>query len=276
MSDDGYVGPLDPTSDTSEFNEVWFVVQQALRLISTATLVSVKNVTNKGEVSPVGFVDVLPLINQLDGDGKATPHTTLFHIPYFRVQGGGDAIICDPKVGDIGLAVFADRDISSVKANKARSNPGSFRRFSMSDGLYLGGYINGTPNQYLRFRSDGLELVDKNGNSIVTSPNGITTTDANKNVITMAAAGITITTPAAFVVNSKSTTINASAAISLLAPVINLAKSATDTLLKLVTSAFVTLFNTHTHGGVGTGTGHTAVPDQLAGANQETSIVQAE
>ncbi len=275
-ADDGYVGPLDSTTDTSQFNEVWFLVQQALSLVSTATLVQVKAVTNAGEVSPVGFVDVLPLVNQLDGDGNATPHLTVFKLPYFRLQGGTDAIICDPKVGDIGLASFADRDISSVKANKAQSNPGSRRRFAMSDGLYLGGFLNVAPEQYLRFRDDGLELVDKNGNSIVMGPGGITLTDLTDNVIAMTPSGVTITTPGNFVVNSVNATINASAIAAIIAPAINLAKSATDALLRLVTSAFVTLFNTHTHGGVTAGTGHTAVPDQTAGAAQETTIVNAE
>src|SRR6185312_7579436 len=68
------------------------------------------------------------------------------------------AIILDPQVGDIGIAIFADHDISSVAANKAQANPGSWRRFSMADALYVGGLLNGVPGQYVQFSSAGIEL----------------------------------------------------------------------------------------------------------------------
>jgi hypothetical protein len=42
-------------------------------------------------------------------------------VPYFRVQGGADAIIIDPKVGDLGIAVFCSRDITGVKRSKEAS-----------------------------------------------------------------------------------------------------------------------------------------------------------
>ena len=58
----------------------------------------------------------------------------------------GFALI-DPTQGDIGLAIFADRDISSVRANRAQANPGSYRRFDMADGVYIGGILNGMPTQ---------------------------------------------------------------------------------------------------------------------------------
>lgn len=127
--------------------------------INTMTVVKVQAVTNSGGVSAVGFVDVLPLVNQLDGKGKAVPHKTVYHLPYFRLQGGADAIILDPKVGDIGMAGFCNRDISSVKSAKKQSNPGSYRRFDMSDGLYFGGFLNGTPEQYIAFTEDGIKVV---------------------------------------------------------------------------------------------------------------------
>lgn len=155
----GYVGEREVESGASEYNAHAFLIQQILNRISTATLVRVEAVTNEGGVAPVGFVDVHPLINQVDGLRKATPHTVIFGVPYFRLQGGTDAIILDPKIGDIGIAIFADHDISTVKATRDESNPGSGRRFDMADGLYIGGVLNGTPENYVQFSEAGITVV---------------------------------------------------------------------------------------------------------------------
>jgi phage baseplate assembly protein gpV len=155
----GYQGPQGPNSHTSDYNAQLFVIQQVLSAISTAKLVQIQSVTNSGGVSPVGFVDVLPLVNQLDGSSNAVPHGVVHNIPYFRLQGGTDAVILDPKVGDIGICVFSDRDISAVKNTKAVANPGSKRRFDMADGLYIGGVLNGAPVQYMQFSSAGINVV---------------------------------------------------------------------------------------------------------------------
>ena len=135
-----------------------FMVQQALGKLQTATLVRIEKCTNSGGLSPVGFVDVTPLVNQLDGAGNPTPHVTIFNVPYFRLQGGKNAIIIDPEKGDIGVAVFASRDITKVKATKGQANPGSFRQYSFADALYLGGMLNATPTQYVQFSTAGIRI----------------------------------------------------------------------------------------------------------------------
>ncbi|EIF30973.1 hypothetical protein BCh11DRAFT_06485 [Burkholderia sp. Ch1-1] len=155
----GYRGAADATSGGSPYSENLFLIHQVLAAVSTAKLVRVEAVTNAGDLSPVGFVDVLPLVNQLDGENNAVPHGVVHNIPYFRLQGGTNAVILDPQVGDIGLCIFADRDISAVKNAKEVANPGSKRRFDMADGLYLGGYLNGMPVQYVRFSAAGIDIV---------------------------------------------------------------------------------------------------------------------
>ncbi|MVW80170.1 Gp138 family membrane-puncturing spike protein [Bordetella sp. 02P26C-1] len=154
----GYAGHQQPFSGADDFTAMMFVIWQQLSRVGTSMPVRVEAVTNSGGLSPVGFVDILPLVHQVDGEGNATPHGTIHHVPYLRVQGGTDAVIIDPKVGDLGIAVFASRDISSVKANKGPSTPGSRRLFDMADGMYLGGILNGTPAQYVRFHSGGIEV----------------------------------------------------------------------------------------------------------------------
>jgi hypothetical protein len=154
----GYSGSQSLESGASLFNAHSFLVTSILAKISTSKLVRVMGVTNDGGVSPVGFVDILPLVNQIDGAGNAMRHDVIYKCPYLRVQGGTNAVILDPVVGDIGIAVFSDRDISSVIANKGQANPGSQRRFDMSDALYVGGVLNGTPTQYVQFSSAGIKL----------------------------------------------------------------------------------------------------------------------
>lgn len=157
--EDGFLGAANATAHGSPFNETMFLVLQALSGISTVKLVQVVAVTNSGGLSPVGFVDVQPLVNQLDGYDNAVDHGVVHNIPYFRLQGGTDAVILDPKVGDIGMCGFCDRDISAVKSSRAQANPGSKRRFDMADGLYIGGFLNGVPQQYVQFSSAGIALV---------------------------------------------------------------------------------------------------------------------
>jgi hypothetical protein len=146
-------------SAATDYTKLVFVFQQLMRGIATATLVRVDACTNDGGLVPTGTVDVTPLVNQVDGQGQPVPHITIYGIPYNRLQGGANAVIMDPAPGDIGVCVFASRDISSVKATKAQANPASSRVFDYADGLYLGGFLNGTPTQYARFSSAGLELV---------------------------------------------------------------------------------------------------------------------
>lgn len=155
MPDDTYAGNQSYASGASDYNQLEFVVRSILGRQATATLVMVKAVTNNGDVSPVGVIDVQPMVAQLDGKGRATPHGIIHNVPYLRVQGGKNAVIIDPVVGDIGICVFGSHDLSSVKATKAPANPGSRRRFSMADALYIGGVLNASPERYIRFDSDG-------------------------------------------------------------------------------------------------------------------------
>lgn len=121
--------------------------------------VQIVSCTNDGGLSPFGFVDVLPLVNQIDGNGNPTPHTTIHNFPYVRIQGGANAIILDPQAGDIGIALFASRDISKVKNTQAQANPGSLRQYDFSDGMYIGGILNGVPQQYIQFSPSGISIV---------------------------------------------------------------------------------------------------------------------
>lgn len=143
-----YAGQADRQSGTSEWNRQEFGVRSVMNKMATMTLVKVVSAAG-------GRVDVQPLVAQMDGAGNAIPHGTIHDLPVWRYQAGDSAIILDPVAGDIGLAVFAHSDISSVKETKDAAPPGSKRRFDWSDGVYLGGVLNSEPTSFVRFDSTG-------------------------------------------------------------------------------------------------------------------------
>lgn len=252
-SDAGFAGFQRPGTAASEYNTLKLMIDGMLSRVRTATLVKVMAVTNSGGVSPVGFVDILPMVNQVDGIGQATEHLTIYKCPYLRVQGGANAIILDPQVGDIGIAVFADRDISSATANKGQANPSSSRRFSMADGLYLGGVLNGLPTQYTRYSSTGIEIHSPTQVKISAPDVLIEVTT----LVVNASASVTITTPT-FTVNGATVmngTVVGSSTIT--APDINGTVNVTDAVSTMGTMR--TKYNAHKgHGAPGTGN----TPDQ--------------
>ena len=95
-------------TQSSEYNGLSFIIQQAIRQqVNTCVVVKVTAVKD-------GYVDVLPLVTQIDGNGEAVQPTTLYHLPFMRYHGGVCSVVLDPVVGDIGLAVFAQKDCSNV------------------------------------------------------------------------------------------------------------------------------------------------------------------
>lgn len=160
QGDDGIpTGSATPASTFGDYNNHAFAILQMIGKMQTATVVRVVACSNAGDTSPVGTVDIQPMVNQVDALGQPTPHETIYNVPYFRLQGGANAIIIDPEVGDLGIAVFASRDISKVKTTKDQANPGSGRQFSWSDAMYIGGVLNGAPTQFIQFNENGITIT---------------------------------------------------------------------------------------------------------------------
>ena len=157
----GLQGKARPTDFSGDYNAQLFVIRQVLSKVNVAAIVEILAVYG-GAVGPVGYVDVQPLVNQTDGYGNAIPMGIIRHLPYMRAQGGTNAIIIDPQVGDVGICIFADKDSSGVVATSAQANPGSRRRFAVTDGIYLGGMLNGTPVQYIQFLANAISIVSPN------------------------------------------------------------------------------------------------------------------
>lgn len=166
MANEAVQGKKNIYSGNSQLNALSFLIEIMQGQISTAIPVKVVTVYKSGTT---GHVDVLPLVTFVAGDGQTVEPVTLYHLPYSRVQGGIAALIIDPIPGDIGLAVFAQADTSTVTAGtKEPQQPGSMRKHSMSDGFYFGGFLNQNPSCYL-------ELTQGN-TAILTAASGVTIT----------------------------------------------------------------------------------------------------
>jgi hypothetical protein len=117
------------------------------------------------------FVDIMPMVHQVDNNGEPIPHSTIYHVPYFTLQGGGNAVKIAPQKGDIGIAVFAMRDISAVKAAKAPSSPATYRKYAPADAMYIGGILNaGEPVRYIEI-NDTKITVKTGGKVVIDAPN---------------------------------------------------------------------------------------------------------
>lgn len=186
-------GDLNPIEFGSEFGAISFIVRQMMSSMDTMKLVKVVAVNGGGgAVAKVGTVDVQPLVSMVDGADNATVHGTVHGLPWMRMQGGNGAIIADPKVGDIGFVVVADRDSSNVSGGNTVT-PGSSRKHHISDGVYVGGIYNDAPEQYIQFTETGMKFADKNGNKIEFTEDGAKVTDKSGNVIEGKSTGVEIT-----------------------------------------------------------------------------------
>lgn len=173
MPDNAYPGFADIASGGGDYNELEFVFSQLAGRMATSQPVQVRAVG-------AGTVDVQPMVAQIDGDGNATLHGIIHNVPVLMARGGTNGFIVDPVVGDIGLAVMASHDISSVKANKAPSNPGSRRRFDWADATYVPGMLGAALLQYIRVAGGGITLESP----MVTATHSLQVQDAATGVFT--------------------------------------------------------------------------------------------
>lgn len=154
---------------TAEALRVELLIRSILMGVRTAIPVKVLVVTpGAGSPPAIGTVDVQPLVQTVDGTGKLWPIKTVRQVPFCRAQSGASAFIIDPSVGDIGIAVACDRDVSAVLASGGQlSGPGSMRRHHISDLVYVLSIISPVAiTQYLIANASGITMLSPNSVTI--------------------------------------------------------------------------------------------------------------
>ncbi len=137
----------------SQFNSLITNVNTAI----PCKVVAIEKQEQRG-VNIVGFVDIQLMIEQTNGQKKGNETAIICNVPYVRIQGGTNAVIIDPEINDLGVAIFASRDITNFKEARRQTPPATWRKFSISDAIYIGGIRNQKPVQYIHFRNDGIEI----------------------------------------------------------------------------------------------------------------------
>ena len=184
------LGAAGPGSAVGDFNTLSFLIHQAIAQLHTTKLCKVVkapydrqgNPLAVGSASIIGFIDVQPLVNQMDGAGNPTPHGTVYRLSYHRYQSGTGSFITDPAVGDQGFMTVGDRDGSVARNTNDVANPGSSRVMDAADGIFLGSCQGSiAPKQYFSWLTDGWKIVDKHGNTFLSNGSGFSLTDLNGN-----------------------------------------------------------------------------------------------
>ena len=153
-----------------------YIINNLIANIHTMMPVKILSVTVPPDsLAPIGRCEVLPLVQQIDGSNNVYPIGKIINVSYLRVQGGSNAIVIDPQVGDGGLCGFCERDISIVKRTGELSAPDTRRKYDINSAVYMFTMMSGTPTQYIHFKSSGIDIksagiVNINGLNIL--PNG--------------------------------------------------------------------------------------------------------
>lgn len=214
-----------------------FIIQRLIGAVHTMQLVKVLAVRDVSD--RVGFLDVQPMLQEVDTAGVLIDQAPIYNVPFMRYQGGSSAVILDPAIGDIGLCAFAECDITAIKKTLQAGAPATARTHSSADGLYIGGVLNPAPTQYVRFNPSG-------GGIDIHSPGTVTlSTPGNVHVT---AATCIFDCNVVFNQNVSSTQSSAGTN-TFAAPIV-----APDAIINGVTQS------THIHGGVQTGGGNSTGP----------------
>ncbi|NNS07347.1 phage baseplate protein [Erwinia sp. JH02] len=157
------------------------------RMLSGNHFIKYAQVTAVRGAAPNLVVDVLPLVAEIrNSDRTIIMGSEVFNVPVWRLQRGSSAIIMNPVVGDIGMIAVCDNDTTVARKTRKESVPGSNRKHSLSDAIYLGGIINSEPTQFIEFADSELNI---------TSPNPVNITCSAANIT--AANGVLVDSPTA-------------------------------------------------------------------------------
>lgn len=154
--------PLNNATLAQQFHEgaaQEFIIKQLIGQLHTAMIVRVIAVHPSDDHA--GLVDVLPMVKSVATEGTVIEPSPIYNAPFFRLQAGSSAVLIDPQPGDIGIAVFAERDITNAVATRDVAPPNTARQYSAGDCFYIGGLLGSAPNQFVEFlpNAGGINIV---------------------------------------------------------------------------------------------------------------------
>lgn len=196
------------TGAGSLYNAINYMIQQSHAARNTAQLLSVSFVEGGGVDKPPTVKGPI-MTHQIDGFGNNVEWPVIFGLPAFRLQGGTNAIIIDPQVGDTGLIVACDSDITNVKNGGAAAGVGSFRQNNWADSCFMGGMLNATPVAYIYFTTEGVINVVTPKDINVTNQGNITVNTQGNLSATVAGNSTVNTTGTTSLTSGGALTINA-------------------------------------------------------------------
>ena len=133
------------------------IIFNYLSKINTGEIVEITAVDSSGN-GPVGFVSVKPLLYRIGADNNNIELGEIHNVPYYRVQGGANAVICDPEVGDIGYCGFASRDTSLLKRTRSPVGPNVNRISDLSDAFLISTWSKKAAVQYIWFKGNEVHI----------------------------------------------------------------------------------------------------------------------
>lgn len=233
-------------TNATPYNQLDFIIERKIReMINTTALVRVDSCTSEGPSSPSGTVSATPLVSQIDAGGNALSMPSIPRMPHYRLQAGIAAIIIDPVPGDIGVACFCKADSSTVQPGTTEpQRPGSLRSYDMADGMLVASVSNQAPQVWIEIKQDQTVVIH--------APQGVTI-DTDASVTINAAQSVALNTPLVTVAGRIMQTGNMGSGGGS-----EFHGGFTNTGGQ-ITSNGITL-ETHTHGGVETGSGNTGAP----------------
>lgn len=165
-----------PSQIASDAKRMELLILSLIKDVRTAIPVMVTAVhPGTGTPPNIGTVDVQPLIQTVDGNGNPWDLGVTYGAVFCRTESGNTAFVLDPAVGDIGLAVACDRDITTAIASGGLAMPGSARHHDISDLIYVLSVKSTQPiTQYILANSSGIKML---------SPNTITIQAAQINLV---------------------------------------------------------------------------------------------
>lgn len=164
-----------PSYNPADLDSLFGIFQLFMRQYLGAWLATVQPVEIASIAENNRFVNVKPLI-QLHGTTNnlipITDDDIICNIPVMHPLGANGEIRFNPAIGDQGLLVAGNFDITNYKQTKSQAPEGSYRSFNWADGFFLPlSFETADDGLLLRNKQSLIKVLEENINVISQSVN---------------------------------------------------------------------------------------------------------